>query len=227
MKGVLYGVGVGPGDPSLITLKAIETINRAAVIAVPDTGGEKNALNIVEQYTAGKELLLCSMPMTRDAELLNKSHEKSADLICSLLDEGKDVAFITLGDPSIYSTYMYIHRLVLQRGYLAKMIPGVPSFCAAAAAFGTSLCEGGEALHIFPASYDGLEENLGLTGGKVLMKTGRKMAQVQQALKKFNLYEKARVAECCGMANEKLYENIEDAGEGTSYFSIIIIKDNE
>lgn len=197
MTGTLFGVGVGPGDPELLTVKAIETLKAAAVIAVPDAGGEKTALNVAAKYIAGKEILLCPMPMTRDKERLAKSRRESAEKLCERLERGQNVAFVTLGDPSVYSTYIYLHRLVIERGYEAKMIPGVPSFCAAAAALGVSLCEGGEALHIFPASYGGLEEAIHLNGSKVLMKSGRRMAEVRQTLEDAGLAAQTRVVECC------------------------------
>ena len=129
MRGMLYGVGVGPGDPELITRKAERVIRQSAVLAVPDAGrGEKTALNIVGELAEGKQLLSCAAPMVRDHEALNAAYERNADLVCAALDQGKDVAFITLGDPTVYSTYLYLHKKVVARGYDAQIIPGVPSF---------------------------------------------------------------------------------------------------
>lgn len=227
MSGVLYGVGVGPGDPSLLTLKAVETIKAADIVAVPDTGGEKTALNIVAEFIAGKELLCCPMPMTRDADVLEKCHEETADKICENLSSGRSIAFVTLGDPSIYSTYIYIHKKVLKKGFAAVMIPGVPSFCAAAAALGVSLCEADEPLHILPASGGDVRDALTLSGGKVLMKSGRTISTVYQTIEEMGLSDNAMMAECCSMENERLYRNLRDAGEKASYFSIIIVKDHE
>ena len=131
MRGMLYGVGVGPGDPELITKKAERIIRQAAVLAVPDPGrGEKTALNIVGELADGKELLTCEAPMVRDHAALDGAYERNADRVCAALDAGKDVAFITLGDPTVYSTYLYLHKKVVARGYDAQIIPGVPSFCA-------------------------------------------------------------------------------------------------
>ena len=226
MNGTLYGVGVGPGDPSLITLKAVKTIKAADIIAVPDTGGEKIALNIVSDYTAGKELMFCQMPMTKDKNALTESHEKCADLICRRLSEGSSVAFITIGDPSVYSTYMYIHKRVVQKGFTAKMVPGVTSFCAAAAALGISLCEGEEPLHIIPASYGNVKEALTLSGTKVLMKS-KKKGEIIEALKDLGMIDKARMVECCGMETEKIYEEISEDCNNTGYFSIFVVKENE
>ena len=130
----MYGVGVGPGDPELMTVKAVKTLQNVQWIAVPDTGGDKSALSIATPYIEGKPLIYCPAPMTRDSETLRKAHEEGIRRIAEKLEQGENVAFITLGDPSVYSTYMYLHRLIREAGYEARMIPGVPSFCAAAAA---------------------------------------------------------------------------------------------
>ena len=87
MKGILYGVGVGPGDKKFLTLAAVDTLKKADIIAVPDTGGEKTAMNIVAEFIEGKEILYCDMPMTRDAERLKAGHNSSADAIIKRLDE--------------------------------------------------------------------------------------------------------------------------------------------
>ena len=80
MSGILYGVGVGPGDKKFLTLDAVEKLKNADIIAVPDTGGEKTAMNIVSEFIQGKEILYCNMPMTRDEAKLKEGHESSADL---------------------------------------------------------------------------------------------------------------------------------------------------
>ena len=109
-QGKLYGVGVGPGDPELVTRKAERILRGADVVAVPDKGaGEKTALHIVREFVEGKELLCCPTPMVRDRSLLDGCYERIAEDICALLDQGRSVAFITLGDPTVYSTYIYVH----------------------------------------------------------------------------------------------------------------------
>lgn len=225
LKGILYGVGVGPGDPELMTVKAVKTLQKVQWIAVPDTGGDKSALSIAVPYIEGKPRIFCPTPMTRDRETLQKAHEEGVRLITEKLDMGEDVAFITLGDPSVYSTYMYLHRLVGEAGYEARMIPGVPSFCAAAAALNISLCDGGEPLHILPASYEGTEEllHLNLKGSKVLMKSGRSLAEVKEKLREMG-FDRVQMAECCSMKNERLYHSLDEIPDQSSYFSILIVK---
>lgn len=227
MKGTLYGVGVGPGDKKFLTLAAVETLKKADVIAVPDTGGEKTAMNIVAEFIEGKEILYCDMPMTRDEERLRAGHNSSADAIIANLEKGLNVAFITLGDPCIYSTYMYVHRIVLTRGYKAEIISGVPSFCAAAAALNISLCDGADALHIIPASYEGADELIKLNGNKILMKSGKSLGKVKKTLKELGYENSSQMVECCAMKNEKTYKNLNEIPEESSYFSIIIVKGDE
>ncbi len=224
MRGILYGVGVGPGDKKLLTLLAIETLKKADIIVVPDTGGEKIALNIVSDYITGKAVMYCTMPMTRDADILWESHKSCADSICAELEKGLNLAFITLGDPTIYSTYMYVHRLVVEKGYKTEIVNGIPSFCAAAAKLNISLCEGKDALHIIPASYDGVDDLLCMKGNKVLMKSGKNLMNVRQKLKHHNLLDSSKMVECCFMENERVYDNMLDVKEDGSYFSIIVVK---
>ncbi len=226
MDGILYGVGVGPGNPKLLTLQAVEILQSADVIAVPDTNGENTALRIVKDYIEDKELLFCPMPMSRDREVLDKAHGTSCDKLERELSKGRNVAFITLGDPTIYSTYMYINRIMSERGFATKIIPGITSFCASAGALNMSLCDGDEALMIIPASYKITDELLALKGTKVFMKSGRSMASIKNKLREMKLYDRARMVECCSMENEKVYRSLDDASDDSSYFSTIIIKDN-
>lgn len=173
-QGILYGVGVGPGDPELLTLKAVRLLQEADVIAAPDKGnGEQVALRIVDRWIQGKPLLSCPMPMTREQAVLDRCHDEVANSIGALLDQGKTVVFITLGDPTVYSTYLYLHRRILAMGYRAELVPGVPSFCAAAARLNVSLCEGSQRLMIVPASRTELADCLEQDANLVFMKAGR------------------------------------------------------
>ena len=225
MKGKLYGVGVGPGDPKLMTYKAVETIQKCQVVAVPKSGdSEQVALNIAKEFIKNQTLIDCYMPMIRDKQALRKQHEEVVSELKGYLDKGQDIAFLTLGDPTIYSTYMYIHRLIKEMGYETEIIPGISSICSVAAALNDSLCEGSDCLHIIPASYKGKEDYLDLEGTKVLMKTGKSMEQVKQHLKEKGLYERARAVECASMPNEKIHESL-DTVEESSYFSVIVVKE--
>lgn len=229
-KGKLYGVGVGPGDPELITLKAIRTIKESSIIAVPKSGdNEKVALNIAKSAIGelNKEIIELNMPMTRDKDILNDSHNKAAEVIIDYINEGKNVSFLTLGDPSIYSTYIYVHKRVIEKGYEAEIISGVPSFCAVASKLNEGLVEGKEPLHIIPASYSGIDEGLSFSGTKVLMKTGKSLAKVKDLLNEKGLINKSKMVVKCGMDGEEVYKDLNSIDENASYFSIIVVKDGE
>ena len=221
MKGIFYAVGVGPGDPELMTIKAVKTIEKCSVIAVPASGASSNAaLAIAGEHAKGKIILECDMPMTRDQKVLDSCHDKSAAEIAGYLDKGMDVAFLTIGDPSVYSTVMYIHRRLGNAGYETRMIPGVTSFCGAAASLNVSLCEKNEELHVIPASYPGAMDDLG-SGTLVLMKSGKSIMKVKDQL----AGRKAMMVECATMENEKIYRDLDELKEPSGYFSLIIVPD--
>jgi len=223
MKGTLYGIGVGPGDPELLTLKAIKTIKDCAIIAVPDSGADDQvALKIVHEYIGEKPVMLLDLPMTTDKAVLQKKRELAAEAICSELETGKTIGFLTLGDPMIYSTYSYLHTIIVSRGYTAKVIPGVTSFCAAAAALGQPLCESSESLHILPSMYEA-ENALHLDGTKVLMKSGKKLHEVIGLLKENNA--EAKIAQRVGMDGELLFNSLNEDIKA-DYYSIIIVKES-
>ena len=223
--GTLFGVGVGPGDPELLTLKAIHTIEDCSCIAIPSKDKESCvAYNIVKSAIPSideKSFLYISMPMTKDQALLEKSHRNGADTLESVLSTGVSIAFLTLGDPTIYSTYLYLHRLVGQDQYPTQIISGIPSFCAVSAALNTGLVEQSEPLHIYPGSYP-IEESLSLSGTTVYMKSGRNMGQVKEILS--NHPNEISMIENCGMDNEHIYHTLHEIPDQSSYYSILISK---
>ena len=223
-RGVLYGVGVGPGDPELLTVKAIRVIREADVVAAPSTGTSRAALDIVREHIEGKPVLECPSPMRRDRTAARAAYARTAEEIQGLLERGNTVAMLTLGDPTVYSTYMYVHQLVVDAGYEARIVPGVPSFCAAAAALGLPLCEGKERLLIVPAGYEGLEESLDVAANKVLMKAGRSITELQELLLRRGELDRASLAANCGMEGEALYPHFADMTDPTGYFSLVIVK---
>lgn len=133
------------------------------------------------------------------------------------------MACLTLGDPTIYSTYIYIHRLVKARGYATQIINGIPSFCAVSARLEDSLVDRSEQLHIIPSTY-GVEDALKLPGTKVLMKAASKMPLVKEALKRSNM--KCSMIENCGMPEEHIYHNADDIPDQASYYSIVVVKED-
>ena len=230
MQGKLYGVGVGPGDPELLTLKALRLIKDNEVIAVP---GKEIQASVAYQIVKGayeeldeRTLIPVAMPMTKDPQVLKANHDKAADQVESYLKEGKNVVFLTLGDTTVYSTYLYVHKRILERGYEAEIVSGITSFCAVAARLNMGLVEADQPLHVIPATYKAqeMDEILKLQGTKVLMKTGKKMKQVKESIEKSG--QKAVMIENCGMPSEKIYRSAEEIPEDSGYYSLIIVKEN-
>ncbi len=230
MEGTLYSVGIGPGDPELMTLKAVRLIVEADVIAIPQGDNDVlTAKNIVNQVVdlSAKEQLLIYMPMTKDMAAMDKAHDDGADAVIKLLKEGKNVVFITLGDPTVYATCIYVHKRVLAKGYKAELVPGVPSFCAVAAKLNVALCERSEPLIILPGSYKQSAAFLDGPGNKVLMKSASQIAKVRDELKERDLISHAAMIERCGLPGEKIYKDLNEIDEKSSYFSVILVKEGK
>ena len=129
-KGKLYGIGVGPGDSKLLTVKAVETIRNADMIITPKTEKKKTLLPIILQLPIFQkaEILPLVFQMVTDMEVVSKQWEENRRIIEEKLDEGKNLVFLTLGDPMLYSTYMYIFRALKRTEYTVETIPGIPAF---------------------------------------------------------------------------------------------------
>ena len=226
-KGIAYGVGVGPGDPELMTLRACRFIRENDVIAVPgkvakDAVAYRIASGAVPEI-ADKELVSIYMPMVRDRDLIAKAHREAADLIEKYLDEGKNVVYITLGDSTIYCTFSYIQHLLEADGYDTELVPGITSFCAAAAALNIPLTEWNEPLHVIPALHNTEVGSLKWPGNYVLMKSASKMRGVKEMLSRTDLDVQA--VENCSMETEKKYRSLEEIPDDAGYFSLIIAKE--
>lgn len=226
MKGTLYGVGVGPGDPELMTLKAVRLIRENMIIAVPgadpkETVAYKIAVQAVPEL-AEKELLPIYMPMTHDPEELERNHTKGAKSLEEVLDHGKNIVFLTLGDPCVYSTFSYLQKRVEKDGYHTELVSGITSFCAAAARLNIPLSEWNEQLHVVPAVHR-LDSTLNESGNYILMKSGKKMNQVKEILAQSG--RDVLMVENCGMENEHIYRSVEEIPDDAGYYSLIIAKE--
>ena len=226
MNAIFYGVGVGPGDPELLTLKAVRIIEECEVLAVPGRTREDSvaygiALAALPQI-ANKETICIHMPMTKDENKLQKSHEDGAAQVIRKLEQGKSVAFLTLGDPTIYSTYLYLQKLVQEDGYGTGIVSGVASFLAAGSALNMGLVEKKQQLHVIPSSYE-IEDVLELPGTKILMKAGKKMPLVKDAVARMNA--DVYMVENCGMQDEHIFRGADEIPEDAGYYSLIIVKD--
>lgn len=174
-----------------------------------------------------KHIMCTPFPMIKDKEKLTISHNKIYCDIVSELEDGKNVAMLTIGDPSVYSTYMYIHKRVMQAGFTAVMISGVPSFCAAAARLGISLGEMMDEIHIIPASYD-VRDTVGYGGTCVYMKSGKKLAELIEVLRTGDAIRKKKMTVYgvtnCGMESEHVYMGLDELTEAKGYLTIVIVK---
>lgn len=230
MLGTFYGLGVGPGDPELLTIKARRLLEKVPVVAAPRSKGEEGlALSIVRPFLApGTRVLELDFPMTAQPELLELAWEKSAELVLAELRQGRDVAFVTLGDPSLYSTYGYLVERLRQkeRNLPLTTIPGVSSFSAAAAATGTALAEGRAGLAIL-SSFDEGEflRVLEFFDSVVLFKVARHLPRIKELLESKNLADQAILVSRLGLPGEAIYPSLKDwPGEKVDYLSTLIIK---
>lgn len=228
-KGTLHGVSVGPGDPELMTLKAVRCIEQCPVLAAPQTAaGRMLALDIAKRAVdvSGKIILPLHFAMSRDSEVLKASHAAAADAVRAHLDAGRDVALLNLGDVSIYATYGYLEEILTAQGYAAVRIAGVPSFCAVAARLGQSLTGGMEQpLTIAPGRH--VEQVLAAPGAKVLMKTGRRLPKTLDALRERGLLANSAMVCNCGLPDEAVFPALTDydPAQDAGYFATILVKE--
>ena len=226
MKGIAYGVGVGPGDPKLMTLRAIELIRENDVIAVPgkepkESVAYKIAAAVVPEI-ADKELVPVYMPMIKDRALIDEEHKKGAALLKKYLDQGKNVVYITLGDPTIYCTFSYLQHYLEADGYPVELVPGISSITAAAARLNLPLTEWDEPLHVLPAVHK-TDAAMDLPGTYVLMKSASHMKDVKETLRMSEKDVQAVID--CGMPTEQVYRSLEEIPDDAGYFALVIAKE--
>ena len=212
-KGKLIGIGVGPGDTELLTLKAAKVLKTVPVVFSPKSSKEKEsiALSIVkpilEERKDYKRLMLVEpiFPMIEDKEELEKIWTSASEMIAQYLDSGRDVAFITLGDPSIFSTYSYVQRKLIGR-YELETIPGITSFTACGAARNKALIEQNKVLTIVPKIDDRLEQILEYSDSIVLMKASRNTSELESVIEEKNRPKEIYSVQNCTRENEKIIE---------------------
>ena len=258
-KGTFYGVSVGPGDCGHLTLNAVQTIMHCPVITAPQTKnegmvawdiakagisrflelsfGSRMAEASDESFWAAKTVLPLNFPMTKVESVQKASYRNAADAIEAYLDKGLDVAMLNLGDVSVYATCQYVADLLKADGYEVKFVPGVTSFCAGAAALGTSLTEADTPVIIVPGAADGEQVDLLLDeyGTKVLMKTARTLPETLDMLKEKGFSDSTSVVVNCGLPGEQKYPNLlefetallEAPESAYSYFTLLIVKPTE
>lgn len=212
-KGKLIGIGVGPGDTELLTMKAVKALKTVPVVFSPKSSKEKEsiALSIVkpvlEERKDYKRLMLVEpiFPMIEDKNELEKIWTSASEMIAQYLDSGRDVAFITLGDTSIFSTYSYVQKKLIDR-YEIETIPGITSFTACAAAKNKALVEQNDILTIVPKIDDRLDEILEYSDSVVLMKASRNTTELEATIEAKNRPKEIYSVQNCTRENEKIIE---------------------
>ena len=230
MAGKLYGIGVGPGDSGLVTLKARRILDRCDIIAYPvKVPGEGSvAFDIVRPIVdmEGKRIEEFVFSMDPDDSVRMNCRSKAIDRMCALLDQGNDIAMVTLGDVGVYSTYMYIDQEIRERGYETDIVPGIPSFCHGASVAGLPLMIGNEGLAIVPVA----KENSQLLGNSldnfdniVVMKAFKSIPMIAKMMDERGIdRSKATVISNVGMPGE--YVGPIDLTREYRYFTTVLIK---
>jgi precorrin-2/cobalt-factor-2 C20-methyltransferase len=233
---VIYAVGVGPGDPELLTRKAERILRSVDVICAPTGAAEAGsyALSIVEEFIDRnrQEVLVQVFPMLKDQQGLDPFWEEAADQVAQRITAGKDVAFITIGDPFLYSTYLYIHRIIREKypEIEIEIVPGISSILASSAVSGTPLGLGGERIAILPATYesDELKRTLEEFDTVILMKVNRVFDRVYAVLKELGLEKRAAFVRRVGSSEEEIHFDLESLlGKKLDYLSMLIVRKNQ
>jgi precorrin-2/cobalt-factor-2 C20-methyltransferase len=234
-KGTLYGVGVGPGAPDLLTLRAVETLKRADVLALPRSSdyGTSMAWSIVKPVIgerAGQERLFLTFPMSKDPERLRPAWDRALGAIGDRLLGGASVAFVTEGDASFYSTFIYLGREAPRRwpGVRIEIVPGVSSIAAVPAVTGIPIADGQECVAIVPANYGAadLARIFEAFDTTILMKIGSEMPRVVEALERAGLVDKAVYVSKATMKEERIVRDVRAVREehGDCFAMIIVAK---
>ncbi len=232
-KGTLYGVGVGPGDPGLITVKGREVIGVCRHVFAPKARikSESLALQIAGRYAcAGARIHEVVFPMVEDEAVLERHWNECAAGIVALLEAGEDVCFLTLGDTLLYSTHIYLVRAVQALAPWATVvtIPGVNAYSAAAALTGFPLGEGKRPLLVIPVSddLDVVREAIDGERTVVLMKVGRRLPEIVALLESRGLARRSVFVARAGLAGERVESDLtklKTAGAEHGYLSVILI----
>ncbi|SDZ79127.1 precorrin-2 C(20)-methyltransferase [Selenomonas ruminantium] len=231
MSGIFYGIGVGPGDPELLTVKAIKAIEQVDVLIAPKTEKKDGsvALTVAKPYLKKDvEIVYQVFPMVKGfAENSTDAWESNKQEILELLRSGKNVAFLTIGDPMFYSTYIYVFRLLENEGVDIQTIPGIPAFAAIGSQLGYPIVEGDDVLSIIPAtaSPEKVEKAMQAADNVVLMKVYKNFEEVADMLDKNEMAEQAVLVSRAGLDDEKIiYDVLAHKKEKLNYLSTILTR---
>ncbi|MCI4679289.1 precorrin-2 C(20)-methyltransferase [Rhodoblastus acidophilus] len=232
--GRLYGVGLGPGDPELVTVKAVRVIESAAVVAFfAKTGRQGNARTIADRWIPAKarELPL-NYPVTTEIpvsdpaynEMLRAFYQEATEKLAAELAAGNDVALLAEGDPLFYGSFMHLYIRLRER-FPVTIVPGVTGMAGCWAAAGETMTWGDDVMTILPGTLplETLADRLKRTDAAVIMKVGKNFAKVRQALRDSGHYERAIYVERGTMSGEKIVKLSDKADDSAPYFAIVLV----
>lgn len=231
-KGVLYGIGVGPGDPELLTVKAVRAIETADVVISPTgkMGKPSIAFRIAKPYIAeDKRCITMDFPMlslSADRETLDARWQENADAIHAILERGESAVFLTLGDPMVYSTYSYVMAYLLQRGLAVETISGIPSFCNLAARLNIPLTQGEESLGVVGMTepIERVRAVLDAHQNIVVMKVSAGNEALAKELSARGLEQHFVMVSDIGMTSQQVTTDIQALAGKVPYLSTVLIK---
>jgi precorrin-2/cobalt-factor-2 C20-methyltransferase len=232
--GRLFGLGVGPGDPDLITVKALRLLQTAPVVAYHAAKGKKsNALGIVERYLGPAQIAVPLVyPVTTEKlppplcyeRIISDFYDTASATLAAHLDAGRDVAVICEGDPLFYGSFMYLHDRLAAR-YATEVVPGVCSVVAAAAVLGAPLAYRNQTLTVLSGVLEAaeLKQRLAATDAAAIMKLGSNLAKVRRVIDELGLGDRALYVERATMTTERILKLAEVDPDTSPYFSIILV----
>jgi precorrin-2/cobalt-factor-2 C20-methyltransferase len=232
--GRLIGVGVGPGDPELVTLKALHALNRADVIAhFAKNGNAGNARTVVSTHLrAGIEELPLHYPVTTEIpradpayrDAIERFYTTSAAAIAAHLDAGRTVAVICEGDPMFYGSYMHLHARLAAK-YPTEVIAGVTGMSGCWSAAGAPIAQGDDVFTVLPGTLpeDDLARRLADADAAVIMKVGRHLAKIRRALDRAGRFARAIYVERGTMAGAAMMPLIDKPDDSAPYFALVLV----
>jgi len=233
MSAQLYGVGTGPGDPELLTLKAVRIIDSADVVAFfAKAGNASNARAIVAERLAGKIEERLDYPVTTELHrhhpdyqsATQRFYDEAAARLAAHLDAGRKVAVLSEGDPLFYGSYMHLHVRLAPR-YPTEVIAGITAMSGCWSAAGLPLVQGDDVLSVLPGTLDEdvLAARLAGSEGVVIMKVGRNLGKIRRALAAAGQLDRAIYAERGTMENSRTLPLAEKSGDEAPYFALILV----
>ncbi|MDI6716335.1 MAG: precorrin-2 C(20)-methyltransferase [Actinomycetota bacterium] len=234
--GKLYGVGIGPGDTELLTIKAVNVLNSVEVIFTPRAAPTRDSIarKIIEPVLDNKKKIKeLTFPMTKQKEELEYYWAEAASEVENVLKEGKNAAFVTLGDPFLYSTFIYLYRKIRERNPLVEIVtlPGISSIFASASAAGIPIASGSEKVAIIPLSRDvnQIKPYLDMFDTIFILKVGDKLQDLVDLLSRLELADKSVLVQKVSQAGlQRVIRNLpelrEDELREVGYLSTVIVK---